>query len=46
MGAHTFVCGQSEITGRAADVVAAAHYAAECVHRLLRPGKKVSGIEQ
>jgi len=44
MGAHTFVCGQSEITGRAADVVAAAHYAAECVHRLLRPGKKGSQI--
>lgn len=29
------------VTGRKADVICAAHYAAECAHRLIKPGKKV-----
>lgn len=38
---HTFVVGtepNAPITGRVADVICAAYYASECVHRLLRPG--------
>lgn len=40
---HTIVCPPTEgevqpTTGRAADVICAAYYAAECVHRLVRPG--------
>eukprot|EP00698_Gefionella_okellyi_P015695 TRINITY_DN4446_c0_g1_i1.p1 TRINITY_DN4446_c0_g1~~TRINITY_DN4446_c0_g1_i1.p1 ORF type:complete len:393 (-),score=132.83 TRINITY_DN4446_c0_g1_i1:52-1230(-) len=39
MGAHSFVVGVATAEGRQADVLAAAHYAAEAIHRLLRPGK-------
>lgn len=40
--AHTHVLCEGPITGRAADVLAAAHTAAEVALRLVRPGKKVS----
>lgn len=40
--AHTVVVGGVEATGRAADVVLAAHYASEAALRLLRPGNEVS----
>jgi len=43
-GAHTVVAGTTEVTGTKADAVAAAHFAAEAVHRLLRPGHKASEI--
>jgi len=33
-------------TGRKADVVAAAHYAAECAHRLIKPGKKNTDVTE
>lgn len=41
--AHTVICPPSEgevqsTTGRAADVICAAYFAAECAHRLVRPG--------
>lgn len=39
--AHSVICGQSAevpTTGRAADAICAAYFAAECVHRLIRPG--------
>ena len=40
VAAHTFVCGgqSTKVTGRAADVIMAAHTAAEAVLRLIRPG--------
>eukprot|EP01116_Phalansterium_solitarium_P002001 TRINITY_DN11860_c1_g1_i1.p1 TRINITY_DN11860_c1_g1~~TRINITY_DN11860_c1_g1_i1.p1 ORF type:complete len:406 (+),score=147.45 TRINITY_DN11860_c1_g1_i1:49-1218(+) len=42
--AHTLVASSAPpsapTTGRKADVICAAHYAAECVHRLIKPGKK------
>lgn len=38
---HTHVLQQGPVTGRAADVVAAANTAAEVALRLVRPGKKV-----
>lgn len=44
MGSHTLVVGRPEITGKAADLLAAASNAAEVVHRLLRPGTKTSAI--
>lgn len=39
--AHTHVLSEGPVTGRAADVLAAAHTAAEVALRLVRPGKKV-----
>jgi len=39
--AHTHVLQEGPITGRAADVIAAANTAAEVALRLVRPGKKV-----
>jgi len=40
---HSFVCTANQAvptTGRKADVICAAHYAAECAHRLIKPGRK------
>lgn len=39
--AHTHVLQQGKVTGKAADVLAAANTAAEVALRLVRPGKKV-----
>ena len=39
--AHTHVIKEGPVTGRAADVLAAANTAAEVAMRLVRPGKKV-----
>ena len=39
--AHTHVVQEGPITGRAADVIAAANTAAEVALRLVRPGKNV-----
>lgn len=39
--AHTVAVGGGEITGRAADVLLAAHLASEAALRLLRPGNEV-----
>lgn len=39
--AHTHVLQQGPVTGRTADVIAAANTAAEVALRLVRPGKKV-----
>lgn len=44
MAAHTVVVGTSGATGRKADVIMAAHYAAEAAHRLLKPGKKNTDV--
>ncbi|CAH0729307.1 unnamed protein product, partial [Brenthis ino] len=38
--AHTVAVGGGEISGRAADVLLAAHYASEAALRLLRPGNE------
>ena len=43
--AHTHVLQEGPVTGRAADVIAAASTAAEVALRLVRPGKKVYGIQ-
>jgi len=40
--AHTHVLQDGPVTGRAADVIAAANTAAEVALRLVRPGKKVN----
>lgn len=40
--AHTHVLHEGPVTGRAADVIAAANTAAEVALRLVRPGKNVS----
>ena len=40
--AHTHVLQEGPVTGRAADVIAAANTAAEVALRLVRPGKKVT----
>ncbi len=40
--AHTHVIQAGPVTGRAADVIAAANTAAEVALRLVRPGKKVT----
>lgn len=40
--AHTHVLQGGPVTGRAADVIAAANTAAEVALRLVRPGKKVN----
>lgn len=42
MVAHTHVLQKGPVTGRAADVIAAANTAAEVALRLVRPGRKVS----
>lgn len=53
VAAHTFVCQvvnpsspPQAITGRKADVICAAHYAAECAHRLIKPGKKNTDVTE
>jgi len=49
MAAHTVVASSTAnapVTGRKADVILAAHYAAECAHRLLKPGKKNSDVTE
>lgn len=43
--AHTHVLQDGPVTGRAADVIAAANTAAEVALRLVRPGKKVLAIQ-
>lgn len=40
--AHTHILQDGPVTGRAADVIAAANTAAEVALRLVRPGKKVT----
>ena len=40
--AHTHVLQDGPVTGRKADVIAAANTAAEVALRLVRPGKKVT----
>jgi methionine aminopeptidase len=42
--AHTHALSEGPVTGRAADVLAAAHTAAEVALRLVRPGKKVGSF--
>ena len=42
--AHTHVLQQGPVTGRQADVIAAANTAAEVALRLVRPGKKVKYV--
>ncbi|KAL3622757.1 ERBB-3 BINDING PROTEIN 1 [Castilleja foliolosa] len=44
--AHTHVLQQGPITGRAADVIAAANTAAEVALRLVRPGKKNKDVTE
>jgi len=51
--AHTFICQHpnpasppAPISGRKADVICAAHYAAECAHRLIKPGKKNTDVTE
>lgn len=47
--AHSFICTanpQQQITGPKADVICAAHFAGECVLRMLRPGKTSTEISQ
>lgn len=39
--AHSICVGTEEVTGRAADVLLAAHYASEAALRLLRPDNEV-----
>lgn len=39
--AHTVCVGGGDVTGRAADVLLAAHHASEAALRLLRPGNEV-----
>jgi methionine aminopeptidase len=43
--AHTHVIQSGLVTGRAADVIAAANTAAEVALRLVRPGKNVSSSQ-
>jgi methionine aminopeptidase len=43
--AHTHVIKEGPVTGRAADVLAAANTAAEVAMRLVRPGKKVPFLQ-
>jgi len=47
--AHTLIIGQTEegpLSGRVADAICAAYFAAECAHRLLRPGRTNTEITQ
>jgi len=49
VAAHTFIAGADPtvpVTGRKADVICAAHYAAECAHRLIKPGKKNTEVTE
>lgn len=43
--AHTVAVGGGEVTGRAADVLLAAHQASEAALRLLRPGNEVTNYK-
>lgn len=42
--AHTHVLQEGPVTGRAADVIAAANTAAEVALRLVKPGRKVKYV--
>lgn len=44
--AHTHALSEGPVTGRAADVLAAAHTAAEVALRLVRPGKKNKDVTE
>lgn len=44
--AHTHVLQQGPVTGKAADVIAAANTAAEVALRLVKPGRKVSYLRK
>eukprot|EP01114_Cavostelium_apophysatum_P023720 TRINITY_DN902_c0_g1_i1.p1 TRINITY_DN902_c0_g1~~TRINITY_DN902_c0_g1_i1.p1 ORF type:complete len:402 (+),score=141.62 TRINITY_DN902_c0_g1_i1:117-1322(+) len=51
--AHTVVVSEQStatspqpVTGRKADVICAAHYAAEAAHRLIKPGKKNTDVTE
>lgn len=48
--AHTVIAAAAAptapTTGRKADVICAAHFAAECVHRLIKPGKKNTEVTE
>ncbi|KZV38499.1 hypothetical protein F511_35607 [Dorcoceras hygrometricum] len=44
--AHTHVLSEGPVTGRAADVIAAANTAAEVALRLMRPGKKNKDVTE
>jgi curved DNA binding protein len=47
--AHTTICTNNPnnpTTGKAADVIAAAYYASEIAHRLVKPGKKNSEVTE
>jgi curved DNA binding protein len=47
--AHTVIATANRdaaVTGRKADVICAAHYAAECAHRLIKPGKKNTEVTE
>ena len=44
--AHTHVLQQGPVTGKAADVIAAANTAAEVALRLVKPGRKVSYLHK
>jgi len=46
VGAHSFVLGVDQITGKAADVLACAYTAAECALRLLKPGTKNTQVTE
>jgi len=49
VAAHTHVVTrnpEAPTTGRKADVIAAAHFAAEVAHRLVKPGKKNTDVTQ
>ncbi|KAL4711726.1 hypothetical protein ACJJTC_003493 [Scirpophaga incertulas] len=44
--AHTVAVGGGDVTGRAADVLLAAHYASEAALRMLRPGNENTAITE
>lgn len=51
LAAHTIIVSETTttptpVTGRKADVICAAHYAAECAHRLIKPGKKNTDVTE
>ncbi|KAF8722545.1 hypothetical protein HU200_022373 [Digitaria exilis] len=46
VAAHTHVITNAPVSGRAADVVAAANTAAEVAMRLVRPGKKIRDVAE
>lgn len=49
VAAHTYIAGATSaaaVTGRKADVICAAHYAAEAALRLIKPGKKNTDVTE